>query len=676
VRHLLIVSALCMALAAGALGQMTDILGSHNLQGGGGSPVTGALPPCLFCHAPHSSQYGAQGLWSQKLSTVNNYTLYSGTLNPVQQPTLGSVSNQCLSCHDGTVAPGQTSPYGNIAMKGAMAPNDVFHTDLSSVHPFNFKLPLDPTTPNMLPSVLGGSGTGNPAVKLIDRNVQCTSCHEPHNQFIDSSNMFLVTDNTGSALCLACHQTDPGVSLAASSSIKARFIEAGFTPSTPNTLSTSIAPSTTGVALKDSLHNSLNSWKLSAHARGAHKTRRGSPVSSYGTVARNGCASCHTAHGNAKGAALLIQSTASDALSLDVNTRNCVTCHDGGNNISPALPNILAEFNKPGHPLPASGNTHQTRESGLLNGNRHATCVDCHNPHASKQAGSYSMTTLRPAQTGANGISENDGSTVLHPAQYQFQTCLRCHGTSSGKKVMSQFGYAPNFAVTSGDPLNELSQFGRTARSSHPVMHDRNSGLPQPSLLSSLKNLDGKTQGRPMGNRILCSDCHNSDDSRESGGSGPSGPHGSVYPHILERRYEMSQVAPAGGAGSLILNLYPNPSLDASCSTKPCLSPYALCAKCHDLTKLSSSGSFSEHARHINDGFSCSVCHSAHGVGAGSSGVSGERLVNFDVNVVGAYKGQAITYSRGANSCTLVCHNHTHTGKTTPVLGHPAALAR
>lgn len=652
--RLLVVSALCMALVAGALGQ-TDILGSHNLQGGGGSPVTGGLPPCLFCHAPHSSQYGTQALWSQKLSTVATYTLYSGALNQVQQPLLGSVSNQCLSCHDGTVAPGQTSPYGNISMKGAMASADVFGTDLSAVHPFNFKLPLDPSTPNMFAGVINGSGTLNPAVKLIGRNVQCTSCHEPHNQFIDSSNMFLVTDNTSSALCLACHQTDPGVSTMARSGAN-------------------MVRGITAAPLKDSLHNNLDNWRLSAHAKGTQKTRRGSPASQYNTVARNGCSSCHTAHRGAKGGGLLIQSTASDALSLDENTRNCVTCHDGSNNVSPALPNILAEFNKPGHPLPVNASVHQAREKGLLNANRHATCVDCHNPHASKQADSYSITTLRPSQVGANGVSENDGTTVMRPAQYQYQTCLRCHGNSSGKQVLSQFGYVPNFAVTSGDPLNVLSQFGRTARSSHPVMHDRNSGLAQPSLLTSLKNLDGRTLGRPMGNRILCSDCHNSDDSRESGGSGPSGPHGSAYPHILERRYEMSQVAPAAGAGSLIQNLYPNPSLDASCSTTPCVSPYALCAKCHDLTKLSSSGSFSEHARHINDGFSCSVCHSAHGIGQGSGGVSGDRLVNFDINVVGSNKGEMITYARASNSCNLVCHNHTHTGKAKSA--HPVAVSR
>ena len=49
-----------------------------------------------------------------------------------------------------------------------------------------------------------------------------------------------------------------------------------------------------------------------------------------------------------------------------------------------------------------------------------------------------------------------------------------------------------------------------------------------------------------MGTRILCTDCHNSDDNREFGGTGPSGPHGSIFHHILERRYEFGQAALPG----------------------------------------------------------------------------------------------------------------------------------
>jgi hypothetical protein len=185
-------------------------------------------------------------------------------------------------------------------------------------------------------------------------------------------------------------------------------------------------------------------------------------------------------------------------------------------------------------------------------------------------------------------------------------------------------------------------------------------------------NLDGRTQGRPISARILCTDCHNSDDNREFGGTGPNGPHGSQFSHILERRYEFSQVAPglppAAGPGSTILNLLPA-VLDSGAG-----GPYSLCAKCHDLNNIVSNASFSKHALHINAGFSCSVCHTSHGMGANSSNVLGERMVNFDLKVVGengtSSSPTPISYNRGTNTCTLTCHNYSHNadGTVTPAV--------
>jgi hypothetical protein len=164
--------------------------------------------------------------------------------------------------------------------------------------------------------------------------------------------------------------------------------------------------------------------------------------------------------------------------------------------------------------------------------------------------------------------------------------------------------------------------------------------------------LDGTTLGRAMGTQIFCSDCHNADDNREFGGTGPNGPHGSRWTHILERRYEFSQTTIPG---QQITNLFPKPDLSVN-------GPYALCGKCHNLALVLNNTSFSEHARHINRGFSCSTCHTAHGMGATNGYVSGERLVNFDVKVVAPNGNTPISYSRASNSCTLTCHNHRHNG--------------
>jgi len=120
---------------------------------------------------------------------------------------------------------------------------------------------------------------------------------------------------------------------------------------------------------------------------------------------------------------------------------------------------------------------------------------------------------------------------------------------------------------------------------------------------------------------------------------------------ILERNYLFTQVAVPGGT---VNNTYPTPDLSQQ-------GPYAVCAKRHDLNNVMSNVSWTKHSRHVsNDGFSCSVCHTAHGLGSLSAGVSGERLINFDVAVVGQNQASPISYNRGSNTCTLTCHSAVH----------------
>jgi hypothetical protein len=235
----------------------------------------------------------------------------------------------------------------------------------------------------------------------------------------------------------------------------------------------------------------------------------------------------------------------------------------------------------------------------------------------------------------------------------QYQNCLRCHGTSSGKQSNPAYGYLP--ARASADPLNVLISFGATAKSTHPVMRPKgSSGAPQPSLLPNMLDLQGgATHGRTMGTQIFCTDCHNSDDNREFGGAGASGPHGSQYWHILERDYESSQ-APGGPGTPITINLNPMPDLSIH-------GPYGMCAKCHDLNVVMQAISWSGHQNHVyTDGVSCSVCHNAHGVGSTTANPTGDRMIDFDVRVVGSNNRLAISYNRAANTCTLMCHNVAH----------------
>ena len=233
--------------------------------------------------------------------------------------------------------------------------------------------------------------------------------------------------------------------------------------------------------------------------------------------------------------------------------------------------------------------------------------------------------------------------------------------------MLIKYGYLPTRLVFTGDALNLVPQFSPSATSSHPVAHDSSSSLPQPSLLTNMLNQNGIASTRLVGTRIFCTDCHASDDNREFGGTGPNGPHGSVYPHILERNYQMSQAAAPGGT---VTNTFPNPDLSPQ-------GPYAMCAKCHNLSNILTNTSWAQHSDHIaNDGFSCSVCHTAHGMSPGSGSVSGERLVNFDINVVGQNQGLPISYNRATNSCTLTCHNAAHNANGTVTSAMAPAIKR
>jgi len=607
---------LLAATAAVAQINQGDVMGMHNLTAASGASVysSGGLG-CTFCHAPHSGIGSVSPLWNQTLSKAT-YTPYASSTYVEQgntQPTLGITSSLCLSCHDGTVAVGQSAVYGKIPTTGSMNPIDSFGTSLTGSHPFSLVLPMKDAS-NLVASLVADGRTGDPtgAVKLVNGNIECTSCHDPHVQGIDKiAQSFLVRDSSGAQMCLACH--DPN-----------RIIQGQPNP--------------------------LAGWGTSIHQSATNQTAPDAHVGSYGTVALNACSSCHMSH-DAMSPARLLRPATPPAPSMDPATQDCMTCHNGGTYVSPAAPNVMAEINKTGHPVPSGNNFHDAAEAAVLNNNRHATCVDCHNAHADQKVTTFANPpAIRPSQTNVVGVSANDGVTVLLPAVNQFENCLRCHGTSVGKQRLPIYGYAPTRLVSAPDPLNVIPEFSANATSSHPVTHDRMSPLSQPSLLTNMLNQNG-TAGRLMGVRTFCTDCHNSDDNREFGGSGPNGPHGSVNSHILEHNYQFSQAAQPGGT---VTNLFPNPDTSLA-------GPYGMCAKCHDLTNVLADTSFTQHNLHVGQyGFSCSTCHTSHGMGAIAPGITGERLVNFDINVVGENNGAPITYNHGTNTCTLTCHNAAH----------------
>lgn len=185
---------------------------------------------CVACHTPHQATgappagAGAQPpLWNHEYTTTASFGVYtSPTLNAVPGEIGNvaapgkSVSQLCMSCHDGTVsvlsmynppnsAAGAITTAGfagRILANGRLDPVNPANLGASLVddHPVNF-------TYNTLLATNDG-GLVDPAASptitswLVGGTLQCSSCHNPHD---NSNGSFLQISNTGSALCITCH---------------------------------------------------------------------------------------------------------------------------------------------------------------------------------------------------------------------------------------------------------------------------------------------------------------------------------------------------------------------------------------------------------------------------------------------------------------------------------------
>lgn len=212
---------------------------------------------CVFCHTPHGGDLTGP-LWNHDLPAANTFTHYnSATISPYLDGLsvsrdVNDESLLCMACHDGSVAvdhlindpnvlngAAPTVFGGNIDVEiidlfggvggriGASLANTTGTGDLSDDHPISFSYSsvlADPVyaggskTGELRPigntgdttSALGWKGEG---VRFFgtDNRVECSSCHDPHVDYVSGVNNpkdygpFLIRPNSGSDLCLACH---------------------------------------------------------------------------------------------------------------------------------------------------------------------------------------------------------------------------------------------------------------------------------------------------------------------------------------------------------------------------------------------------------------------------------------------------------------------------------------
>ena len=194
---------------------------------------------CIFCHTPHGGSLTGP-LWNKADPTpAGGFTFYkSATLSSTVDAVaaINPESLLCLSCHDGSISVnhllnyGQTFPIATSANGqtdteivgtagaskriGGAPGNEQGTGQLGDDHPISFSYR------DVWNEYVGNSKAGlvdpdsgtflGSDVRLFGANerVECSSCHDPHVDYKVASPdhaPFLVMSNTGSALCLVCH---------------------------------------------------------------------------------------------------------------------------------------------------------------------------------------------------------------------------------------------------------------------------------------------------------------------------------------------------------------------------------------------------------------------------------------------------------------------------------------
>ncbi|RII30532.1 MAG: cytochrome C [Geobacter sp.] len=180
---------------------------------------------CIFCHTPHNANVSEQApLWNRAFSTVTNFQRYSSSTLQIRvnaaarTPALYDTGAQpdgssklCLSCHDGVSKLGAILQGGTIIMRGGAGSSttgggDVI-TGLSSFNPSTNKMKTGHHPVSFVynatvrDAINAGKGTtytlpSEPAVILRNSKMQCTTCHDAHQNQSDDTSCYDTSDNS------------------------------------------------------------------------------------------------------------------------------------------------------------------------------------------------------------------------------------------------------------------------------------------------------------------------------------------------------------------------------------------------------------------------------------------------------------------------------------------------
>jgi predicted CXXCH cytochrome family protein len=381
------------------------------------------------------------------------------------------------------------------------------------------------------------------------------------------------------------------------------------------------------------------------------------------------CLTCHdNGHGSNKSAMIGPFNYTGPGTGTDLMNEEegfCLSCHGSGGAALAKVhlafstyTNTTTNFYK--HDAGATYRVHNTGETlGTAFGgaNRHAECVDCHNPHGAK-AGTATAPAILPTMIGATGVEPTyagagapTGFTWQPNVTAEYQVCYKCHSSYTTLPTYLPDGWSGTAIVADGlkkittagvnsqvaDSRDMAAEYNPNNNSYHPVM-----------AVGKNPNINVATfqTGWNSNSRMYCSSCHNNPLYATSGQG--RGPHGSQNMHILDQRTTGAAVNfKTSHSGTL-----------ASSSD--------VCGKCHqDLSYWANNQNsrFPYHDTHMDgEQAECYLCHDSHG---------SEQFhnLNFNRNVPNCLTAfssgnsqTAFSHDLGTarNACLITCHGTTH----------------
>ncbi len=390
----------------------------------------------------------------------------------------------------------------------------------------------------------GDSGSG----VLRDSNIpkaDCRQCHDEHNAGGIANTYALFTANTN-ALC---------------------FTTSGASP----------------------CHNSASALGLfqgstkygdSSHATDSQTLWPGPDPAARSAGDSGKCVNCHSPHGYEDGSGLIPSQSVKREESL------CLTCHDSN---GPASTDIQTDITKTyRHPATNYNGRHSQDEGGTSSNygttptnNRHAECVDCHNPHiAAVDSPAPTAPTMPLSLKGVGRIKVSNGSagnppsfTYASPSNTstplrEYQICFKCHSSWT-----TQPSGQPDLSVA----------FNTNNLSYHPVEgQGKNLNINPNAFVNGWSDTD----------KMYCSDCHGSDSGTVNG------PHGSTYNFILKNNYVQSSGSRTMSSNEICFNCH----------------RYDTYANDNASKTVKKYSRFKEHDKHVaKEKFPCYTCHDSHG---------------------------------------------------------------